>query len=104
LIALGSEENEPQIKTPRVTPLEGVSTYALLGIGVRGVEKPQGFGIDERRFVASNPSLFIGSWVLAHYLFFSFSCVVASSTYRRMGFYGFGVIIFQKLNIVMGKK
>ncbi len=25
---MGSEENEPQIKAPRVTPLEGVSTYA----------------------------------------------------------------------------
>ncbi len=36
---------------PRVTPLEGVSTYALRGIRVRGVENPQGFGIDERRFV-----------------------------------------------------
>ncbi|MDO8724719.1 MAG: hypothetical protein Q7J35_01460 [Candidatus Methanoperedens sp.] len=42
---------KPQIKAPRVTPLEGVSTYALRGIGVRGVENPQGFGIDERRFV-----------------------------------------------------
>jgi hypothetical protein len=30
---------------PRVTPLEGVSTYALRGIGVRGVENPQGFGM-----------------------------------------------------------
>jgi hypothetical protein len=45
---------EPQIMSPRVTPLEGVSTYALRGIGVRGVEKPQGFGIDERGFVASH--------------------------------------------------
>jgi hypothetical protein len=62
LFALGSEENEPQMMAPRVTPLEGVSTYALRGIGVRGVENPQGFGIDERRFVASNPSLFIGAW------------------------------------------
>ena len=46
------EETEPQIMAPRVTPLEGVSTYALRGIGVRGVENPQGFGIDERRFAA----------------------------------------------------
>ncbi len=44
-------EKEPQIKAPRVTPLEGVSTYALRGIRVRGVENTQGFGIDERRFV-----------------------------------------------------
>ncbi len=43
-------KNKPQIKAPRVTPLEGVSTYALRGIRVRGVENPQGFGIDERRF------------------------------------------------------
>jgi len=47
-------ENEPQIMASRVTPLEGVSTYALRGIGVRGVENPQGFGIDERRFVNMN--------------------------------------------------
>ena len=51
---MGSEENEPQIMAPRVTPLEGVSTYALRGIGVRGVENPQGFGIDERRFVVTS--------------------------------------------------
>jgi hypothetical protein len=44
---------EPQIMAPRVTPLEGVSTYARRGIGVRGVENPQGFGIDERRFIES---------------------------------------------------
>ncbi|MBU4223335.1 MAG: hypothetical protein KKA10_17230, partial [Euryarchaeota archaeon] len=31
----------------------GVYTYALRGIGVRGVENPQGFGIDERRFIDS---------------------------------------------------
>ncbi|MDP3103878.1 MAG: hypothetical protein Q8M95_04645, partial [Candidatus Methanoperedens sp.] len=46
-----STKKEPQIKAPRVTPLEGVSTYALQGIRVRGVEYPQGFGIDERRFI-----------------------------------------------------
>ncbi len=46
-----SEKNEPHMKAPRVMPLEGVSTYALRGIRVRGVENPQGFGIDERRFV-----------------------------------------------------
>jgi len=39
------------MKVPRVTPLEGVSTYALRGIRVRGVENPQGFGIDERRYI-----------------------------------------------------
>ncbi|MBU3966851.1 MAG: hypothetical protein KKG76_05690, partial [Euryarchaeota archaeon] len=32
----------------------GVYTHALRGIGVRGVENPQGFGIDERRFVDSD--------------------------------------------------
>ena len=96
MIAWGSEENEPQIMAPRVTPLEGVSTYAQRGIRVRGVENPQGFGIDERRFVASNPSLFIGSWDFALLLFRSFSCVVSSSTYRRVEFHRFGVIIFQK--------
>jgi len=69
LIAMGSKENEPQIKAPRVTPLEGVSTYALRGIRVRGVENPQGFGIDERGFVASNPAHLIGSWDLAFFLF-----------------------------------
>ncbi len=45
-------KNKPQIKAPRVTPLEGVSTYTLRGIRVCGVENPQGFGIDERRFIA----------------------------------------------------
>ncbi len=39
------EENEPQIKAPRVTPLEGVYTYALQGIRGCGVENPQGFGM-----------------------------------------------------------
>jgi hypothetical protein len=63
LIALGSEENEPQINA------------------------------DERRFVASNPSLFIGSWDFVLLLFLSFSCVVASSTYRGVEFHRFGVII-----------
>ena len=83
---LGLLENKPQIKAPRVTSLQsrasggrihvcprrayvgtksrsvafgvGVSTYALRGIGVRGVENPQGFGIDERRF-ANMASSFI---------------------------------------------
>jgi len=45
------DDKKPQIMAPRVTPLEGVSSYALRGIGVRGVKNPQGFGIDERRFV-----------------------------------------------------
>ena len=43
--------NKPQMKAPRVTPLEGVSTHGC-AMRVRGVENPQGFGIDERRFVA----------------------------------------------------
>jgi len=84
LIAMGSKENEPQIKAPRVTPLEGVSTYALRGIGVRGVENPQSFGIDERRFVT----------VKCRHL--SFSYLFASGKIRRVGFYGFGITIFQK--------
>ncbi len=38
------KENEPQIKAPRVTPLEGVYTYCS-AIRGRGVENPQGFGM-----------------------------------------------------------
>ncbi len=60
---MGSEKNEPQINA------------------------------DERGFVASNPMHLIGSWDLALLLFLSLSCVVASAAYRRVGFYGFGVII-----------
>ncbi len=45
-----NDKTKPQMKAPRVTPLEGVSTYAPQGIRVRGVENPQGFGIDERRY------------------------------------------------------
>ncbi len=45
-------KNKPQIKAPRVTPLEGVYTYCF-AIRGRGVENPQGFGIDERRFIES---------------------------------------------------
>ncbi|GFO97815.1 hypothetical protein ig2599ANME_2026 [groundwater metagenome] len=52
-IAMGFEEMEPQINAPKVAPLEGVSTYAPQGIRVRGVENPQGFGVDERRLIAS---------------------------------------------------
>ena len=63
---LGSEENEPQINA------------------------------DERRFVASNPSLFIGSWDFTLLFFLSFLCVVSSSTYRRVEFHWFSVIIFKK--------
>ncbi|MCZ7385012.1 MAG: hypothetical protein O8C63_09735 [Candidatus Methanoperedens sp.] len=37
------------MKAPRVTPLEGVYTYCF-AIRGRGVENPQGFGIDERRY------------------------------------------------------
>ena len=35
---------KPQIKAPRVTPLEGVYTYCF-AIRGRGVENPQGFGM-----------------------------------------------------------
>ena len=55
LIAMGYEENKPQINA------------------------------DERRFVASNPTQLIGSWDLASLLFLSFSHMVASGTYRRVG-------------------
>jgi hypothetical protein len=34
-----------------VSSVQSVFTYALRGIGVRKVENPQGFGIDEHRFV-----------------------------------------------------
>ncbi|MFZ3060801.1 MAG: DUF3656 domain-containing protein [Candidatus Methanoperedens sp.] len=44
------ENTKPQIKAPRVTPLEGVSTHGA-AMRVRGVENPQGFGNDERRFI-----------------------------------------------------
>jgi len=63
---------------------------------VRGVENPQGFGIDERRFVASNPAHLTGSWDVAFFLYLIFSYVFTSGTIRRVGEYGFGVIIFQK--------
>jgi len=63
---MGSKENEPQINA------------------------------DERGFVASNPAHLIGSWDLAFFLYLSFSYVFASGTIRRVGLYGFGVIIFQK--------
>ncbi len=59
LLYSASAKDEPQMKAPRVTPLEGVSTYALRSIRVRGVENPQGFGIDERRFIV--PGLYV-SW------------------------------------------
>ncbi|MDP3104547.1 MAG: hypothetical protein Q8M95_08055 [Candidatus Methanoperedens sp.] len=48
--AIFDDGNKPQIMAPRVTPLEGVYTYALRGIRGCGVENPQGFGIDERRY------------------------------------------------------
>ncbi len=54
-----SRMKKPQMKAPRVTPLEGVSTYRE---AIRVVwesrtvrfrsENPQGFGIDERRLIA----------------------------------------------------
>ncbi len=47
-------EKEPQIKAPRVTPLEGVSTHGT-AMRVCGVENPQGFGIDERVFEQPQP-------------------------------------------------
>ncbi|MBU4222946.1 MAG: hypothetical protein KKA10_15255 [Euryarchaeota archaeon] len=62
---MGYEENEPQINA------------------------------DERRFVASNPAHLIGSWDLAFFLYLCFSYVFASGTIRRVGLYGFGVVIFQ---------
>jgi hypothetical protein len=49
--AIFDDDKNPQIMAPRVTPLEGVYTYALRGIRGCGVENPQGFGIDERRYV-----------------------------------------------------
>ena len=72
---MGYEENEPQINA------------------------------DERGFVASNPSLLIGSWEIAIRLFLSSSGVVISATYRRVEFYGFGVIIlnYRPIAIVFQK-
>ncbi|MBU4222018.1 MAG: hypothetical protein KKA10_10420 [Euryarchaeota archaeon] len=68
---MGYEENEPQINA------------------------------DERGFVVSNPAHLIGSWDLALLLFLSFSPVVASATYRRVGFYGFDVIIIDDSQIAI---
>src|SRR5574341_2482180 len=51
--AIESEEMEPQIKAPRVTPLEGVSTHGCGHACVRSRE-PAGFRHDERRFIDSN--------------------------------------------------
>ena len=67
---VNSSENKSQMITPRVTPLEGVSTSTVAPVDVahtygsppyvdiaaryvpqRGVENPQGFGIDKRRFI-----------------------------------------------------
>ncbi len=56
---------------------------------------------DERGFVALNPSHLICSWDLALLFFLSFSYVVASATYRRVGFYGFGVIIIEDSQIAI---
>ncbi len=74
-----SKNHEPQMKAPRVTPLEGVYTSTVTSVDAvhtyasghtwtrpqgaqpltycftmraRGVENPQGFGIDERRLNA----------------------------------------------------
>jgi len=49
-------KNKPQIKAPRVTPLEGVYTYACGHTWVRSRE-PAGFRHDERRFNASDLDL-----------------------------------------------
>jgi hypothetical protein len=62
----GSEENEPQINA------------------------------DERRFVASNPSLFIDPGDFSLLLFLSFSCVVTSSTFRRVEFLCFSCYYFSE--------
>ncbi len=45
------ENRKPQIKTPRVTPLEGVSTYAQRAYVLFGSREPLGFGFDKRGFV-----------------------------------------------------
>jgi len=50
MIVRGYRETETQIKAPRVTPLEGVSTYARRHTCARSRE-PAGFRHDERRFV-----------------------------------------------------
>jgi hypothetical protein len=68
---MGSKENEPQINA------------------------------DERGFVASNPAHLIGSWDLAFFLYLSFSYVFASGTIRRVGLYGFGVIILEDSQIAI---
>ncbi len=47
---MNDKNKKPQMKAPRVTPLEGVYTYCF-AIRGRGVENPQGFGIDKRRYV-----------------------------------------------------
>ncbi|VVB87118.1 Uncharacterised protein [uncultured archaeon] len=52
------------MKAPGVTSLEGVSTYALWGIRVRGVKNPQGFSIDERRFDAGDSIALIRLYIL----------------------------------------
>ncbi|GFO97866.1 hypothetical protein ig2599ANME_2077 [groundwater metagenome] len=44
-----SAKNEPQMKTPRVTPLEGASTYAPAGAYVS--MHCGGHNADERRFI-----------------------------------------------------
>ena len=79
---------------PRVTPLEGVSTYAPQGIRVRGVENPQGFGIDERRFVASTPAHLIGSWYLVYFLYLIFSNMFASGNDSARGIIWFWCYYF----------
>jgi hypothetical protein len=48
----GSNYKKPQMKTPRVTPLEGVYTYACGHTWVRSRE-PAGFRHDERRCIVA---------------------------------------------------
>jgi len=43
----------------------------------------------------------IGSWDLVLFLFLSFSCMVASATYRRAEFYVFDVIILEVSQIAI---
>ena len=89
---MGSEENKPQIPSRASERRRHV-----FPAGIRGFPLPKGNrDADERRFVASNPVHLIGSWYLELFLFLRFSYVYASGTIRRVGEYGFGVIIFQK--------
>jgi hypothetical protein len=74
------------------------------------VENEPQINADEHGFVALNPSPLICLWNFGIPLVFEFFMWIASSTYRRVEFYIFDVIIlndrpiaivFQKLNIVI---